>query len=967
MRSAIINSVVAVGCMVGAAVADDVSAAWTDSNTGIEFQQFTDADTGFSAGIALPESPKSDFIGNIVLPLNNSEGWGGLSLTAEMVGSLLITAWPNGDSVMGSIRETSSYATPAVYSGDATLEPITNGTFINSTHMSYTFLCSGCIVDDLTFTASDTGAVMGWAMADTSPTTPSSASTAFTYHSKGYGDFEMYLSKAYSASYSTWASYASTSTSSGNATSTGNSTASTSSSTAAPYSNTTSTSTTSNITYDYIIAGAGAAGIIVAERLAETNKSVLLLERGGVSTKSSGNNDTLSWNDTITAYDVPALASTLSEIVDTYCTDTADMAGCLLGGGTEVNALMFVKPQEKDFDDKWPTGWKWSDVEEYASKLYERNPGTILPSADGKYYDQPVYNVLSSFFSGLGWSSVNAIEEPNKKEKVYSHPPWSIQDSERAGPVRTYLPLAQGLDNFTLKLNTKVLRVVRDGSAITGIEIENSDGSTEIININTGGKVILAAGTMSTPRILFNSGIGPKAQIQTVQSGSTGITLPDEADWIELPVGKNLKDHPIFTVEFNTNNNFSVFNFDTVETGPSLTNEDLYAQGSGPIAQGGQRLNFWTTVNSTDGITRYIQGTTSAASAGVIKMKIYLTHGLTSSGVLGITSDGYTTFTTDPWMTTAADQTAINNFMQYMIDATSSSNSTLSIVGKTSNMTGSDLATDYVTGDHFVGTAIMGTSNNSAVVDTNTKVFGTDNLFVVDGSIHPDLPTGNTQAIIMVVAEAAAAKIAALDTSSSTSTSSVAASSASVGSHAVTSVAASSVAASVVTTIEGSTTTIVSYVTATAESSDSGSASSGQSSSGQSSGSSSSGQSSSGSSNSGTSSSDSSDSGSSSSSSSSSANDSNSSGSGSSSSSSTSESGSSSSTSSSSGSSSSDADAEVVAAMEEIIQKIMEELKEVIAEDSTNSTLKARGYDHTHAHAKRALLSHFDSLRSSKH
>lgn len=57
----------------------------------------------------------------------------------------------------------------------------------------------------------------------------------------------------------------------------------------------------------------------------------------------------------------------------------------------------------------------------------------------------------------------------------------------------------------------------------------------------------------------------------------------------------------------------------------------------------------------------------------------------------------------------------------------------------------------------------MGTSNDgTAVVDTDTKVFGTDNLFVVDASIHPDLPTGNTQAIVMVVAEQAAAKILAL-------------------------------------------------------------------------------------------------------------------------------------------------------------------------------------------------------------
>jgi choline dehydrogenase-like flavoprotein len=73
-----------------------------------------------------------------------------------------------------------------------------------------------------------------------------------------------------------------------------------------------------------------------------------------------------------------------------YCTDTADMAGCILGGGTVVNALMFVRPQDADFNDKWPTGWKWTDVSPSADRLYERNPGTTLASADGKRYDQSV-------------------------------------------------------------------------------------------------------------------------------------------------------------------------------------------------------------------------------------------------------------------------------------------------------------------------------------------------------------------------------------------------------------------------------------------------------------------------------------------------------------------------------------------------------------------------------------------------
>ncbi|KAF2825198.1 hypothetical protein CC86DRAFT_263337, partial [Ophiobolus disseminans] len=92
-------------------------------------------------------------------------------------------------------------------------------------------------------------------------------------------------------------------------------------------------------------------------------------------------------------------------------------------------------------------------------------------------------------------------------------------------------------------------------------------------------------------------------------------------------------------------------------------------------------------------------------------------------------------------------------------------NSTLTLIAPTgvANVTGADLIKEFKSGSHYVGTAKMGTKGDAGVVvDADTKVYGTDNLFVVDASFHPDLPTGNTQAIIMVAAEAAAARILAL-------------------------------------------------------------------------------------------------------------------------------------------------------------------------------------------------------------
>ncbi|CAI6101196.1 unnamed protein product [Clonostachys chloroleuca] len=721
--------------------------SYVDPKTSITFQQFSDSKTGYTFGIALPKNPTTDFIGQISAPI--TEGYAAASMSSSMANSYLIVAFPSGESVSASIRLATGYTNPSVITDSGIqLKEIPSGTFVNATSFTYTFLCSGCISGDKAFDPTTETGVMGWALSTTALTDTSSASATLNYHGAGFGGFGVKLTEAQSADYDTWAKLATGTT----PTNPGGDT---------PTNPGNFTTVISNVTYDYIVAGAGAAGIIAAERLAESGASVLLLERGKESLYSSGGRSVMDWNDTTTQYDVPSMAYYLSTAADTteYCTDTASQAGCILGGGTVVNAMMFVRPRAADFDDKWPSGWKWADgVETAAGRLYERTPGTIMASKDGQRYDQGAWDVLSKWLSGIGFSEVNTLEEPEKKHAVYSRPPWMINNGLRAGPVRDYLPLAKALPNFTLQLNSKMLRVIRNGTAATGVEVETSSTTRQIINLKTGGAVVLASGSLSTPRILFNSGIGPVAQIQTVSNGTTKITLPPQADWIELPVGQNLQDHPIYTVSFKTKQPLQALNSSSF-TKPSQTDIDLFAQGSGLLAQSGQRLNFWTTVEGSDGITRSIQGTCNSPSSDTVRMKIYLTHGLTSKGSLAITSSGATTFSKDPYLNTAEDREAVLGFMQQLIDYSGKANSTISLA---SNVTAESLIKDLSPGAHFIGTAKMGSSNDGeSVVDTDTKVWGMDNLFVVDASMHPDLPTGNTQAIVMVAAEYAVEKILA--------------------------------------------------------------------------------------------------------------------------------------------------------------------------------------------------------------
>ena len=705
----------------------------------------------------------------------------------SMTSSLLFAVWANGQDVVTSFRLATAYASPDVYSGDATASPITRGTFVNTTHLSYTFLCGDCILGNLTtFAPTDEQYTLGYAVSGTNPIDITDPASELTYHAEAYGEYSMALSAAQSPDYDTWAAMASnpaaTAPSSGPSSTVPSSGTATSAATSAPISTGSSSTpagpiSTSSTIFDVIVVGGGPSGIIAAERLAEAGNSILLIERGGPSNTDQGATNTLPWNDTLTPYDLPALGSSLTSMQDVseFCKDTASTAGCILGGSSTVNAMNFIHPPERDFDDKWPTGWKWADVSNAADRLYSRNPGTTTPSADGQHYDQAAFNIVSQMLTNNGWTQVDSIQSPNEKTKAFSQPAWSIMNSKRAGPARTYLPLAQALDNFTLMMNTKVTNLVRTGGRITGVQTTSTNGTSQIINVGPTGKVVLASGALSTPRILWNSGIGASDMLQVVQSGNSGVTLPAESDWINLPVGHNMKDHAQYVLQFNSKTNFTAYPYSQIPSGPPATDEALYDTGSGTLVQAVQRLHMWTSDDTaTDGQTRYLQGTVSALSSGVVTIKGFLTHGTTSTGVLGINSAGNTVVQTPPWMNTDGDRQVMTNFLQWLID-TAAKNSSLAFAGASSNA--STLIDSRITGDHWTGTAKMGLddgreADGTSVVDLDTKVYGTENLFVVDASMHPDLPTGNTQAIIMVVAEAAAAKINAYQVSPSNVTSS---------------------------------------------------------------------------------------------------------------------------------------------------------------------------------------------------
>lgn len=534
-------------------------------------------------------------------------------------------------------------------------------------------------------------------------------------------------------------------------------------------------------TWDYIVVGAGAAGIPLADKLSESGKSVLLIEKGPPSSGRWGGTMKPDWlqGTNLTRFDVPGLCNQIwADSAGIACTDIDHMAGCILGGGTAVNAGLWWKPNPIDWDYNFPAGWKSMDMAAATSRVFSRITGADRPSMDGKLYYQQGYNVLSSALAAGGWKNVTANSVPDQKNMTFSHTSYMFSNGERGGPLATYLVTAIARNNFALWMNTAVRRVVRTGGYITGVELES--GYCGIVNVTVGaGRVILSAGTFGSTKILFRSGIGPTDQLSIVNSSvQDGPTMIKSSQWIDLPVGQNLNDH-VNTDTVIRHPNVTFYNFYAAYTDPITTDKDAYLNNrTGILTQSAPNIGpiFWQDITCSDGITRQLQWSTRVESSlpatnTSMTMSQNLGRGSTSRGVLSIAGDLNMYVSTLPYLRTAGDLEAVVKGLENLQAAIATVPSIIWEVPapgvNASNFVNSVPITANARGsNHWIGTAKMGTDSGltggTSVIDTNTRVYGTGNLFVVDASIFPGQVSTNPSAYIVIAGEQAAAKILAL-------------------------------------------------------------------------------------------------------------------------------------------------------------------------------------------------------------
>ncbi|GFF94128.1 cellobiose dehydrogenase [Aspergillus udagawae] len=761
---------------------------YTDPGTGITFDTWTVPTSqtagGLTFGVALPSTAlttdATEFIGYLQCASTDATktGWCGVSLKGSMTSNLLLMAWPYNGTVLTSFRFSSGYTMPDVYAGNATLTQISST--VNATHYTLLFRCQDCLAwnnNGVTGSAPTSAKqlVLGWAQSVAAPGNPSCPAKITLQQHDAQGIWVAKLdSSAASASYAKWAALA-------------NKTVPGDCSGGGGGSGPVGVPVPAGTSFDYVVVGAGAGGIVVADRLSAAGHSVLLIEKGPPSSGRWGGTMKPDWlvGTNLTRFDVPGLCNQIwHDSAGIACDDIDQMAGCVLGGGTAVNAALWWKPNPLDWTYNFPAGWQAEDMVSPTNRVFSRIPWTVHPSADGKIYMQQGYNVIAGGLKAAGWSELTLNDNPSFKNHTYGHTPYMFSHGERGGPMATYLVSASQRSNFKLWTNTTVKRVVRTADGhVTGVEVEPflDGGYKGVVNVTAKtGRVVLSAGTFGSARILMRSGIGPTDQLNIVKSSSDGPTMIDQSAWINLPVGMNLVDH---------------VNTDTVATHPDIVFYDFYAAYTNPIkSDASSYLNsrigvltqsapnigpiFFDEIRGTDGITRQIQWTARMEGGHdtpdnhAVTMSQYLGRGSTSRGRMTITANLDTVVSTLPYL---RDQHDVDAVIQGIVNLQNA----LKRVGlnwtyPAPNITAAEFVnTMAITAstrraNHWLGTCKMGTDDGrkggTAVVDTNTKVYGTDNLFVVDGSIFPGMVSSNPSAYIVVAAERAADRILALAT-----------------------------------------------------------------------------------------------------------------------------------------------------------------------------------------------------------
>ncbi len=526
--------------------------------------------------------------------------------------------------------------------------------------------------------------------------------------------------------------------------------------------------------FDYIIVGAGAAGAILANRLTQDGiTSVCLLEAGPPDTHpllhipagyiKSVFNPKLTWQ--FSSEPNPLTANRRIPLPQ----------GRTLGGSTSINGLVYNRGQKEDFDD-WASrgcrGWSYEEVLPY----FKRNE-TRLGEADARYRGQqgpvPVSNIewihpiCEQFMAGAETLGLPRNPDYNGAAQFgVGYFQRTIAGRWRMSTARTYLKPIKNRPQLNIRTHAQATRILFEGKRAIGVQYAPSARSSRLEEVRARREVILCSGALNTPKLLQISGIGPASILQ-----ARGIPVHHD-----LPgVGENLSDHFSIRLAMRVKNSLTI---NELSKGPRLLGQiTQWMLGQPSILSLSPSLVHWFA-HSEAGLSRPdLQGVFSPASyregyVGRLDNYPGMTCGVWahrpfSRGTVRLASkDPFADPIIQPnYLADERDQATLISGMRLarkLLNTSALSHYAVSETLPGANLERDDELLDFakrfgVSSYHVNGTARMGISSDRfAVVDDQLRVHGIAALRIVDASVMPSIPSANTCAATMMIAEKAA-------------------------------------------------------------------------------------------------------------------------------------------------------------------------------------------------------------------